>query len=268
MSGKIKVILGGSEGNMGKTIQRLVEESRDMDVYVGIDPKNADAYNAVRKMLDNTRTRFPEGAVYVDFTTPQTVFDNVRAMSEHGVDSVIGTTGWYDKLHVVEEMARRYGRIILYPQGNFSVGANAYIWVLEKLAEKLGPYDFDAAEIELHHKGKKDSPSGTAEMAANGLLKLPGKARLTYARSGKDAKRGPEEVDVFGARVGSVTGYHMAVFSPNAGDYERLTVEHNASNREVFGRPCLDAVRWVYDARNEGREPGLYEFRRDVLKLV
>ncbi len=265
---KIRIALGGSEGNMGKTIQRLVSETDDMGFYVCIDPKNADAYKAVRDMLDNNKILFPEEVVYVDFTTPQTVVDNVREMSEHGMDSVIGTTGWYDRLPEVEEMAQRYGRIIIYPQGNFSIGANAYIWILEKLAEKLGPYDFDAAEIELHHKGKKDSPSGTAEMAANGLLKLPGKTTLTYARSGKDAKRGPEEVDVFGARVGSVTGYHMAVFSPNTGDYERLIVEHNASNRDVFGRPCLDAVRWVYGARQSGMQPGLYEFRRDVLKLV
>ena len=263
----IKIVLGGSEGRMGNEIRKLIPES-GFEAVCHIDPLREDGWKSVEEYCSSAHRQLAEPDVYIDFTTPKTVVDNVRTVSKAGIDSVIGTTGWYDRMQEVEDIAKEYERIILYPLGNFSIGANAYIWALRHLSRILGGYDFDAAEVEFHHKDKADSPSGTAIKAANGLLGLPGKEKLTHVRYGKDAKRSGSEIDVMGLRVGSVTGRHETIFSPNAGDYERLQITHDAYNREVFARPALFvAVPWIYTARQEGMKPGVYEFSRDVLGL-
>jgi len=264
----LKLALGGSEGRMGTAIRNLVPEAGFVPVGY-IDPRKEDGYKSVEEYLSEVeKIPVAKAEIYIDFTTPATVVDNIRAVSEAGIDSVIGTTGWYDRMQEIEDIAEEHERIILYPLGNFAIGANAYIWALRKLSEILGPYGFDAAEAEFHHTGKKDSPSGTALKAAEGLIELPGKEKLTHVREGKDAQRAANEIDVMGLRVGSVTGRHLTLFSPIAGDYERLEIIHDAYNREVFARPALFvAVPWVFSARQEGKEPGVYEFSRDVLKL-
>jgi len=259
---KIRVALGGSEGKMGRVLQKLISETDDIELYYGIDPQKEVYYPTIESFLEGARPELKKYNVYIDFTNPDSVLDNVQKISEHGIDSEIGTTGWYDKLDEMEEIALSNKRRILYAP-NFSIGVNALFHVTKELAEILGKYGYDGQVYELHHTGKKDSPSGTAVMLGNILKEsIPKKKKLAYERRNK---RNDDEIDVLGGRVGSVTGYHMITFSPNLSDYERLTLEHNAFNREVFANGAIVGIRWLFE--NSDKEPGLYTFKEDVLGL-
>jgi 4-hydroxy-tetrahydrodipicolinate reductase len=259
---EIQVILGGSEGKMGQVLKRLIGKADDMALALEFDPKKADSPAA---LLDGFRDMIKyKDHIYVDFTEPDAVMDNVKNFSELGLDSVIGTTKWYDKLGEMEKIAKSNGRRIIYAP-NFSIGVNATFAATKYLSKLLGPLGFDTGVLELHHTRKKDSPSGTAETLGKILIdNVPGKNTASYVRL---EERPDDEIDVLGGRVGSVTGYHMIVFSPKSGDYERLTIEHNASNRDTFGMGALKGIRWLYNAGKEGKEPGVYNFGRDVLGL-
>lgn len=269
MADKIRVVLGGSEGKMGKIIERLASEADDMEVSALVDPlyegKEELKAEPVKSSSFKAAVIYSEPDVYVDFTQPDAVLSNIRDVVTHvNVDCVIGTTGWYDSIGEVEEIAKQKGRRIVYAP-NFSIGVNALFAATEYLAALLGELGYDAEVMELHHTGKKDSPSGTAQELGKILVaKLPGKERAAYERR---EKRPDDEVDVLGGRVGSVVGHHRVHFVPNENYCERLILEHDAFNRDVFGLGALRAVRWVYKAAQEGKEPGLYTFRHDVLGL-
>jgi len=261
----IEVVLGGSEGKMGKVLQRLIGEADDMVLVASVDPRlPQEALNQYTNVKDFVAGHGLGGCVYVDFTNPDEVLGNVKTISEAGHDSVIGTTGWYDRMDEMETIAKLNGRRIVYAP-NFSIGVNALFAVTEYLAGLLGKLGYDAEVMELHHIGKKDAPSGTAvELGKILVAKMPGKAKYTTTRTGP---RAPDEVDVLGGRVGSVVGHHRVHFVPNEDYCERLIVEHDGFSRDTFGFGALTAVRWVYRAGQEGKPTGLCPFRRDVLGL-
>ncbi|GEM_PF-436110 len=268
MRKKILVALGGDRGRMGNVLKKLISEADDMEIVARIDtaPRVGDVIGVDFGGVD---CFFPEDEdaermVYVDFTQPDEVLDNIRDISEKGIDSVIGTTGWYDKMKEMKAIAKWNERRILYAS-NFSIGVNVLFAATEYVTKKLRSWSYDAGILELHNTGKKDSPSGTAQMLGSIVVNiLSGKEKAVYERRNK---RQDNEVDVLGGRVGSVTGWHRIVFSPESGDYERLILEHSASNRDAFGTGAIEGIRWIYRAKKRGKKPGVYEFRKDVLKL-
>jgi len=260
---KIDIVLGGAYGKMGNVITALASKADVIGEIHLIDKtqQNISIDDNIRLIRNSIRD---PGTVYVDFTEPAAVMDNVKKMSEAGVDSVVGTTGWYDRINEMVDIAKYNDRRIVWAP-NFSIGVNTLFAATEYISKILGKYGFDAGVLELHHTGKKDSPSGTAVNLGNILAEnIPGKDKIAFERRNQ---RTENELDVLGARAGSVTGYHMVVFSPNSEDYERLTLEHNASNRNTFGMGALEGVTWVYNAGKDGMAPGLYSFQKDVLGL-
>ena len=124
MSRKTRIILGGSEGRMGYVIRELAAKSDDIEVVYGFDPRLDDLKNfsdiaRLGKELNKTAD------VYLDFTVPEAVVHNVEDASSMGLDSVIGTTGWYDRLEDLKNIALKYRRRILYAP-NFSPGVNVF----------------------------------------------------------------------------------------------------------------------------------------------
>ena len=143
---------------------------------------------------------------------------------------------------------------------NMSVGVNVLFSLVEQAARTLGDA-YDVEIVEMHHKMKKDAPSGTAvklaEVAAGALGRDPGRD-LAYARHGMIGERPPRQIGVQTLRGGDVVGEHTVFF---AGEGERLEITHRASSREQFARGALRAARWVV-----GHPPGLYDMQ-DVLGL-
>jgi 4-hydroxy-tetrahydrodipicolinate reductase len=260
----IKVVLSGSEGRMGKCLQTLITITDDIEVVYRIDPKCAEDRETTFVNVENfsKRSLASNIDVYVDFTYPATVIDNVARISEMGIDSIIGTTGWYDKIEEMKNVATKYRRRILFSP-NFSPGVNAMFYTSRQLARILGRFGYDVAVREIHHSGKVDAPSGTAILLGRILLEqLKGKGILTYERR---SKRNDEEIDVSAIRAGQITGQHEVWFTPSDSYSERIVVQHDSFSREAFGKGVLESIRWLY--RNKDLPPRLYTFQEDVLNL-
>jgi 4-hydroxy-tetrahydrodipicolinate reductase len=196
--------------------------------------------------------------VVIDFSNPNSSGELARTCREAKKPAVIGTTGHSKKeCAALEELARSVP-VVLSP--NFSVGVNALFWLTRKAAEMLGP-DFDLEITEMHHRLKKDAPSGTAKKLAEILSEV---RQLDYAKNARHGREGfigerpANEIGVHSIRGGDVVGDHTVTF---AGAGERLELSHKAASRETFALGALRAARWIV-----GQPPGLYSME-DVLGL-
>jgi 4-hydroxy-tetrahydrodipicolinate reductase len=196
--------------------------------------------------------------VVIDFSNPAATQSLSQACRDAGKAAVIGTTGHSDQeRRQIEELAQSVP-VVFSP--NFSVGVNTLFWLTRKAAEMLGA-DFDLEVTEMHHRLKKDAPSGTAKRLAEILCEaraLDYAKDVRHGREGLVGERTGKEIGVHSIRGGDVVGDHTVTF---AGAGERLELIHKASSRETFALGALRAARWV-----AGKPPGLYSMA-DVLGL-
>ena len=170
---------------------------------------------------------------------------------------MIGTTG-----HSAEEKTRLLGLAQQVPcvwAGNFSIGVNLLFALTRRASAILGA-DYDIEVVEMHHRFKKDAPSGTAARLLEIILeerKLSA-AALRHGREGITGERTPTEIGVHALRGGDVVGDHTVMFAAMG---ERLELTHKASDRGIFARGSLRAAQWLV-----GRKAGLYDMQ-DVLGL-
>ncbi|MCX8107569.1 MAG: 4-hydroxy-tetrahydrodipicolinate reductase, partial [Verrucomicrobiae bacterium] len=151
-----------------------------------------------------------------------------------------------------ERVAAFSAKIPMVWSANYSTGVNVLLWLTRRAVEILGP-DFDVEIVEMHHRLKKDAPSGTAMSLARVIAEARGFQLDTAARYGRQGivgERGKNEIGILALRGGDVVGEHTVVC---AGNGERIELVHRASSRETFARGALRAARWVV-----GRPPGLY----------
>jgi len=191
--------------------------------------------------------------VVVDFTTFEASAACAEACARAGVALVIGSTGFTPEARARVAAAARQVPIVLSP--NMSVGVNAMFELVRRAAAALGDA-YDVEIVEMHHRMKKDAPSGTAvrlaEIAAEALGRDP-RADLRFQRAGMIGERPPREIGVQTLRGGDVVGEHTVLF---AGAGERLEITHRATSREQFARGAVRAASWVV-----GKPPGLYDMR-------
>ena len=143
---------------------------------------------------------------------------------------------------------------------NYSIGVNTLFWLTRKAAEILGP-GFDLEVVEMHHRLKKDAPSGTAKSLAEILADVRKQQLEAVARHGRVGivgERTPEEIGIHSIRGGDVVGDHTVIFANNG---ERVELTHKASSRDTFANGALRAALWVVQ-----QKPGLYDMQ-DVLGL-
>jgi 4-hydroxy-tetrahydrodipicolinate reductase len=196
--------------------------------------------------------------VIIDFTAPAATAWTVSRAAEHEVGMVIGTTG----LGEAEKRAIWHAaeRIPIVLSANMALGVNVLFGLLAQAATALGK-DYDVEIVELHHRLKKDAPSGTALAMANVLAEALGRdlaSDARYGRQGEVGARTPDEIAILAVRGGDIVGEHTAYF---CGMGERLEITHRASSRETFARGAVRAAEWLRD-----RDPGLYDMQ-DVLGL-
>jgi 4-hydroxy-tetrahydrodipicolinate reductase len=231
---------------MGRMLQACAAEDPDLTVVGLVDQG------------DDPATAVPAADVVIDFSTHEVTSRVVELCVRHGRALVIGTTG-----HTPAEkaaIAAGAARIPLVWSANYSTGVNLLFWLTRRAAEILGE-GFDREIIELHHRHKKDAPSGTALRLAEILAEVrrqSPEAVLRHGRQGLVGERPPAEIGMHALRGGDVVGEHTVLF---AAPGERVELTHRASSREPFARGALRAARWVV-----GRPPGLYDMQ-DVLGL-
>lgn len=197
---------------------------------------------------------WPDSAqAIIDFTFHTTVIGNLKNAVAHGQAYVLGTTGLSDDEKAAVSAAAQKIPIVWAP--NMSLGVNLLLELVRRSAAILGP-DYDAEIVEMHHRLKKDAPSGTALGLAEALAEGRGvnlKDVACYGREGITGERPRGEIGIHALRGGSVVGDHTVMF---VADEERVEITHKANSREAFATGAIRAAHWL-----QGRAPGIYNMR-------
>jgi 4-hydroxy-tetrahydrodipicolinate reductase len=258
----LNIIVCGALGRMGKEITLKVHQAKGMKLVGAIEAPHhlslgKEIEKGIRVIPDLEKAIRPD-AVIIDFTTPQATLEHLEVAKSRKVPMVIGTTGFKDPQYEKIKEASRSIPLVLSP--NMSVGINLFYKMIEETASVLGE-DFDAEIIEIHHRNKKDAPSGTAKKIAQIIARTKDKdlAKIgVYGRKGVREIRLPDEIGIHAVRGGSVIGDHMVLF---AGPEERLEIIHRAESRGIFARGAILAAKFI-----AGQKAGLYDLQ-DVLGL-
>jgi 4-hydroxy-tetrahydrodipicolinate reductase len=241
-----RLIIAGAKGRMGQALARCAQGIPGLAIAGQFD------------LGQDLREWIADGDVVIDFTFHESTIPLAKICAEHKKAMVIGTTGHTDTEH--KELVQIATQIPMVWSSNFSTGVNTLFWLTRHAAEILGP-DFDVEIVEMHHRMKKDAPSGTARALARMVAEArrqPVAGLLRHGREGLVGARAREEIGIHSLRGGDVVGDHTVVFAA-AG--ERLELTHKASTRDTFASGALRAAQWV-----AGRKPGLYDMQ-DVLGL-
>ncbi len=258
----LKIAIAGIAGRMG---QALANAAAGGDfVVVGGSELPGSAHigreiSAGAVILDSAAKAAANADIWIDFTTPVATLAALELLKNTKVKAaIVGTTG----LSAAQEQqtAEHARRIAIVRAGNFSLGVNLLLGLVEQAAARLGP-DWDIEISETHHRRKVDAPSGTALMIGEAAA-MGRDARLTDMRTPPyDGLTGPRKAGAIGfavSRGGGVIGDHEARF---VSDEEILAIGHRALDRAIFAKGALHAARWA-----AAQKPGLYSMR-DVLAL-
>ena len=236
--------ISGARGRMGRAVSQVLDARNDVVVSARFDwGETADL-----SLCD----------VVIDFSTPEASVDLARRAAEQGSPAlVIGSTGFSPEQEA--ELHKAAERIAIVRSGNFSLGVNILIGLVEHAAMRLDAADWDIEIAEAHHRRKVDAPSGTALMLGEAAAAGRG-ADLEDLRTapydGVGAEREAGKIGFSTTRAGGIVGEHTVLF---ASEDEVLTLSHSAIDRSLFAKGAVVAAAWV-----RSRRPGLYDMQ-DVL---
>jgi 4-hydroxy-tetrahydrodipicolinate reductase len=222
-------------GKMGKLIERLAPEY-GFEVRAKFSRRD----NPGGQGLSHETLRGID--VAVEFTTPEAAPVNIRHLAVLGVNSVVGTTGWFEQLPLAREAVVRAKTGLVWA-ANFSVGVNLFLQSVRQAAALFAKHaEYEAWGWEIHHSAKKDAPSGTLKKLAEEM---------------RDAGF-TRPVSLSSNRAGAIAGTHEIGFDSPA---DTITLRHTARSREGFAHGALEAARWIAGKK------GFYEFREILAEL-
>jgi 4-hydroxy-tetrahydrodipicolinate reductase len=236
-----KIIITGSRGRMGQTLISCAPRFPELQVVGKVD-----VGDLIEPLLDGAD-------VVIDFSFHNATAGIAELCAAHQRALVIGTTGHTDEEK--QRILRCADSLPVVWASNYSTGINTLFWLTRKAAEILGP-SFDLEIVEMHHRMKKDAPSGTAMTLAEILGAVRGEQLedvLVHGRKGIVGERTSKEIGMHSIRGGDVVGDHTVIF---AGNGERVELSHKASSRETFANGALRAALWV-----ASQKPGLYNMQ-------
>ena len=265
----MRIAVLGAAGRMGQALIRTLAETPGCTVAGGLEPKGSAAVGqdlgAVAGLdplgvaiTDDPLPLFAHVDGVLDFTSPASTVAFAGLAAQARIVHVIGTTGFSDDDLKKLEAAARHATIV--KAGNMSMGVNLLAALTERVAAALGP-EFDIEILEMHHRHKRDAPSGTSLMLGAAAAKGRAVSLAEHSVRTRDGDTGPrQEGDIgFAAlRGGDVVGEHRVMF---AGAGERIELAHIATDRGIFARGAVKAALWA-----RGKPPGLYSMA-DVLGL-
>ncbi len=242
----LKLLVTGSLGRMGQAVVSCAADDEAVTVVHQIDV--GDSLLAVLPACDTV----------IDFSFHAFTEELLRGCVDLGKSVVMGTTGHSDAEWKLVEGASAKIPMVCAP--NFSVGVNTLFWMSRKAPEILGS-GFDIEVTEMHHRLKKDAPSGTAKRLAEILAESRGLTYNEHAQHGREGivgERPSQEIGVHALRGGDVVGDHTVTY---AGMGERVELTHRASSRDTFANGAIRAAKWLHS-----KPAGLYDMQ-DVLDL-
>ena len=250
---KINLAITGCLGRMGQQIIKSVKKDKNFKLTTLTENKKLNKkINGINIKL-NTEDAFKKVNLIIDFTIPKCTFQVLEIASKLKKRVVIGTTGFTEK---EEKIIRKYAKKIpILKAGNMSLGINLLMYLTEIASLSLGK-KFLSKINEIHHKHKKDYPSGTALMLGKGIAM--GKSKNFYNIIGKkflNKKTFPygNKINFNSIRKGEVIGEHEVKFSSGK---EIITLNHEAFDRALYSEGALSAAKWLMT-----KKPGLYSMR-------
>lgn len=238
----IKVVIVGCAGRMGNEIIQLLSQQPDIEVVGGVEAPDHPQIGAPAgsgKIVTELSAYLTCVDVVVDFSNPTTVVKNVNLCAENGTAFITGVTGFStEQLKTIREAGRKIP-VVWAP--NFALGIAVLSKIATQAAQLLGD-KYDVHLIEIHHKRKKDAPSGTARQLIEALQQAIGRT----------------EIPVISIRTGDVVGEHQIILG---GAGERLELIHKAESRIAFAAGVLEAIRWII------RQPAGFYSMADIINF-
>lgn len=266
-----KIVIAGSSGRMGRSLIEAVFAQKTCDLHAALERSGSPALGQSVQFLapnvpetcavnvsDDIDAALAGADVLIDFTRPEGSLVHLEACRRHGVQVVLGTTGFDDAQKAQIQAASQDIAIVF--AANFSVGVNLSFKLLDMAARVLNE-NYDIEIIEAHHRHKVDAPSGTAlrmgEVVASALGRDL-KSCAVYGREGHTGERDANTIGFATVRAGDVVGDHTVLFATQG---ERLEITHKASSRMTFASGAVRAAVWLAQQKS-----GLFDMQ-DVLNL-
>ena len=255
---KINLAISGCLGRMGQQLIKSSKNNKNFRLVALTENKAISKKIAGIKLDVNTEEAFKKTDVIIDFTVPNCTLDILKIASQLKKRVVIGTTGFNQKQ---EALIKKFSKTIpILKAGNMSLGVNLLMYLTEIASKSLNE-EYLSKVFEVHHKHKKDYPSGTALMLGKGIA--DGKNKNLYNLMGKkflNKKSFPygKKINFNSIRKGEIIGEHEVTFSSGK---EIIKLNHEAFDRALYSDGALTAAKWLIN-----KKPGLYSMR-DLLNF-
>ena len=250
---KINLAISGCMGRMGQQLIKSVKKNKIFKIVSLTENRKINKKVSGIKPELNSINSFKKANIIIDFTVPKCTLEILKIASKQKKKVVIGTTGFTKK---EENLIKKFSKKIpILKAGNMSLGVNLLTFLTEVASRSLGK-NFLSKVYEVHHKHKKDYPSGTALMLGRGIA--IGKNKDFYSLIGKkylNKKSFPygRKINFNSIRKGEVIGEHQVTFSNGK---EIVTLNHESFDRALYSEGALEAAKWLIN-----RKPGLYSMR-------
>jgi 4-hydroxy-tetrahydrodipicolinate reductase len=239
-------------GKMGKEIEKIALE-RGHTIVCVIDANEEEKFNS---------PEFKSADVAIEFTSPESAFQNyMHAFAAH-VPVVSGSTGWLDRLQEVKQMCEKEGKTFFYAS-NFSLGVNIFFALNKQLAKMMNAFpDYDVRMEEMHHVQKLDAPSGTAITLAEGIFaNINRKEAWVLTNTGKDISDTPKlptenEIAIKAYRESEIPGIHTVIYES---DVDSIRITHDAKNRKGFALGAVLAAEFTSERKGFLEMPDLFK---------
>ena len=265
---QVKVAILGCSGRMGRNLIQAAVEHKSMELvggsvrasssFVNFDLGELAGIGAINLQTSTTLDEMKNADVFIDFTSIESTLENLVWCQQHNKAIVIGTTGFSQK---EEFLIKKFSKKIpILKAGNMSLGVNLLMYLTEVASKSLND-EYLSKVFEVHHKHKKDYPSGTALMLGKGIAN--GRKKDFYNLMGKkflNKKTFPygKKINFNSIRKGEIIGEHEVTFSSGK---EIIKLNHEAFDRALYSDGALTAARWLIN-----KKPGLYSMR-DLLNF-
>jgi 4-hydroxy-tetrahydrodipicolinate reductase len=214
-------------GKMGKAIEQIaLQRGHEIVLKVGIE-----------NLEDNTIDNIRKADVAIEFTGPESAFENVIRIIDAGVPVVCGSTGWLNRYEEVKDHCLSHNGALLYAS-NFSVGVNIFFAINKKLAELMAPHGYGVSITEVHHTEKRDAPSGTAITLAEQILDKNNQKKQWVNHPSINAA----DLVIASERIDPAPGTHTITYTSGIDDIE---IRHTAHNRQGFATGAVLAAEFL-----------------------
>jgi len=250
---KINLAITGCLGRMGQQLIKSSKSDKNFKLVAVTENRVINKKIGGIKPDLNTENAFKKANLIIDFTIPKCTLEVLKIASKLKKRIVIGTTGFTKK---EEDLIKRYSKKIpILKAGNMSLGINLLMYLTEIASRSLGN-NFLSKVFEIHHRHKKDFPSGTSLMLGKGIA--AGKNKDFYKLFGKiflNKKTFPysKKINFNSIRKGETVGNHKVLFSSGK---ETITLDHEAFDRALYSEGAFTAAKWLIN-----KKPGLYSMR-------